>query len=284
MTAPGPGSAELSWTLIHRAPGPALRPHVRRLTAFQEWSGQAVLRTELPSAAIPMILVFGPGFTLHDSAEPDAPRRPLARSFVAGLHERPAHVGSLGRSLCLQVDFTPLGARRVLGLPLGEILGGVFDLKALLGAAIDRLEARLAEARGWDARFAAVEAMLLDRIGRAATPHPLLPAAWARLAAGPPWRRGLAEALGCSRQHLVTLFRREFGLPPRTLARLVRFERAMTALERRDVTSLADLAAACGYADQAHLSREARRFAGESPRALLARLRPDGSLVVAEAD
>lgn len=283
MTARRTAPAELPWTLIHRAPSPTLRPHVRRLTAFQEWSGQAVLRKELPSATIPMILVFGPGFTLHDSAEPDAPWRPLARSFVAGLHERPAHVGSRGHSLCLQVDFTPLGARRVLGLPLGEILGKVFDLNALLGAAIDRLEARLAEAQGWDARFAAVEAMLLDRIGRAGTPHPLLPAAWARLVTGPP-RRGLAEALGCSRQHLVTLFRREVGLPPRTLARLVRFERAMTALERREVTSLAELAAACGYADQAHLSREVRRFAGESPRALLSRLLPDGSLVVAEAD
>jgi AraC-like DNA-binding protein len=282
MTALGTAPAEMPWTLIHRAPSHALRPHVRRLTAFQEWSGQAVLRKELPSAAIPMILVFGPGFTLHDSAEPSAPWRPLVRSFVAGLHERPAHVGSHGRSLCLQVDFTPLGARRVLGLPLGEILGGVVDLSALLGAAVDRLEARLAEARDWDARFAAVEAMLLDRIGRAGAPHPLLPAAWARLAGGPP-QRGLAEALGCSRQHLVTLFRREFGLPPRTLARLVRFERAMTALERREVTSLADLAAACGYADQAHLSREVRRFAGESPRALLSRLLPDGSLVVVEA-
>ncbi|WP_439578253.1 helix-turn-helix domain-containing protein, partial [Elioraea sp.] len=95
--------------------------------------------------------------------------------------------------------------------------------------------------------------------------------------------RGLAEALGCSRQHLVTLCRHEFGLPPRTLGRLIRFERAMARLERGEVTSLADLAAASGYADQAHLSREVRRFAGDSPRALLSRLLPDGSLILAEA-
>jgi AraC-like DNA-binding protein len=281
MTAHRTALTALPWTLIHRAPCPALRPHVRRLTAFHEWSGQAVLRKELPSATIPMILVFGPGFTLHDSGEPHAPWRPLVRSFVAGLHERPALVGSLGHSLCLQVDFTPLGARRFLGLPLGEILGEVFDLNALLGAEIDRLEARLAEAPDWDARFAVVEAALLARIERAPAPHALLAAAWERLVR-PERRGGLAAALGCSRQHLVTLCRREIGLPPRTLARLVRFEHAITALERREVSSLADLAAACGYADQAHLSRDVRRFTGESPRALSSRLRPDGSLILAE--
>lgn len=283
MTQHGAALAEPPWTLIHRAPDPALRAHVRRLTAYQEWSGRAVLRKELPSTTIPMILVFGPGFTLHDSAEPGGPWRPLAQSFVAGLHVRPAHVGSHGRSLCLQVDFTPLGARRFLGLPLGEILGGVFDLEALLGAEIGRLESRLAEAPDWEARFGVVEAALRSRIQRAAAPHPLLPAAWARLGDAAE-RRGLAAALGCSRQHLVTLFRRELGLPPRTLARLVRFERAVAALERRSVPRLADLAAACGYADQAHFSRDVRRFAGESPRALASRLRPDGSLIVAEAD
>jgi hypothetical protein len=117
MTARRTAATELPWTLIHRAPSPMLRPHVRRLTAFQEWSGQAVLRKELPSATIPTILVFGPGFTLHDSGEPHAAWRPLARSFVAGLHERPALVGSLGTSLCLRADVTPIGTRRFLGLP-----------------------------------------------------------------------------------------------------------------------------------------------------------------------
>ncbi|WP_245721656.1 helix-turn-helix domain-containing protein [Nocardia crassostreae] len=64
--------------------------------------------------------------------------------------------------------------------------------------------------------------------------------------------------LGPSRLHRLSLT--AFGYGPKTLARILRMQRAL-ALARAG-TPLADTAARTGYADQAHLSREIRDFAG----------------------
>jgi AraC-like DNA-binding protein len=51
-----------------------------------------------------------------------------------------------------------------------------------------------------------------------------------------------------------------FGYGPKTLARMLRLQRALAAA--RSGVPLADTAMRTGFADQAHLSREVRALAG----------------------
>ncbi|TIS82827.1 MAG: helix-turn-helix transcriptional regulator, partial [Mesorhizobium sp.] len=53
-------------------------------------------------------------------------------------------------------------------------------------------------------------------------------------------------------------------------SRIVRFNRALR-LSSEPTADWADVAADCGYADQAHLVREFRELAGETPTALSVR-------------
>jgi AraC-like DNA-binding protein len=75
----------------------------------------------------------------------------------------------------------------------------------------------------------------------------------------------LSRELGYSPKHLISLFRDQVGIPPKLLARLVRFERVMGRLRPSTATKdvcLADLAAIHGYSDQAHLARDVKHFTG----------------------
>lgn len=271
------------WTLFRRRPPVPLRPYVREIQGYVEAGGIPVHRKELPSGVVPLILIFDAGFTLHDPDQP-AQGRPLRRSFVAGLHEGPALVGSAGSALCMQVDLTPIGARRFLRLDMHELAGQVVELGAILGGLAEALDERLAAVRDWPQRFALLERVLAERILCAPDENPLLRAAWRALddSGGAIGIAALADRLGCSRKHLVTLFRQGVGLPPKRLARILRFARALARLHGHPPGSLADLAAWCGYADQAHFNRDFRAFAGESPTALLARILPDGTGIMGE--
>jgi len=136
------------WTLFRRQPRRALAPYVHEIQGYFEEGGETIVRREVPSGVVPLILVFGPGFTLWDRE--GATWRRLDRSFIAGLHQQYALVGSVGRALCMQVDFTPWGARRFLRTDMGELADKVVDLNELTGAFADRLEEWLAETNSWE--------------------------------------------------------------------------------------------------------------------------------------
>jgi len=77
----------------------------------------------------------------------------------------------------------------------------------------------------------------------------------------------MADRLGISARQLHRRCLPTFGYGPKHLARVTRFGRALGQICRG--APLAQVAAACGYADQAHLSREVRLLAGTTPTRLL---------------
>jgi AraC-like DNA-binding protein len=114
--------------------------------------------------------------------------------------------------------------------------------------------------------------VLLALLARAAPVRPDVARAWRRLVEthGTLGVEAVARELGCSRRHLAARFGEELGLSPKRLARVLRFRRAHALLGERPGTPLAGLAAECGYADQAHLTREFRALAGVTPGAFAA--------------
>jgi AraC-like DNA-binding protein len=89
--------------------------------------------------------------------------------------------------------------------------------------------------------------------------------AWARGRAG---MARLGADLHLGDRQLRRRVEERFGYGPAILRRVLRLQR-MLALAARHRGSLADLALAAGYADQAHMTRECRRLTGLSPVRLL---------------
>lgn len=80
--------------------------------------------------------------------------------------------------------------------------------------------------------------------------------------------RDIAALVGVHPVSLARRYRRHFGHSPAAAIRHARISRAIGALT--GAVPLADLAAATGYADQSHLTREVRAFYGLPPRRLTA--------------
>jgi AraC-like DNA-binding protein len=177
-----------------------------------------------------------------------------------------------------QAMLTPLGARLLVDFPLGEIGDVLTDPVDLFGALARETVGRLMESNSEEARLALLEAALSQRLANARRPPPpdlafaagRLQASGGRLSVA-----ALANEIGCSRKHLTVRFSREFGMTPKLLGRVLRFDRALCLARRGGALGLAELADACGYADQAHLTRDFREFVDAPPAAFMRRVLPD---------
>jgi AraC-like DNA-binding protein len=256
MGARSPAAPERArWPRLAAVPQPRLRSLVSRgYAGFTD--ATTPRRLVLPAtASVPLVIRLA-----------DSPYRPPA--FVMGGHDSALVMEGACAPSYLELQMAPLGAYRLLGLPVGELGGQIVDLVNVLGAAGRRLGEQLRETPSWRQRFALVDQFLLERLEGGPRPSPEVGWAWRRLVetggAVPIGR--LAVEVGWSHKHLIARFGQQVGLRPKIAARLVRFEGVWRRLDQqRGRLDWGLLAAEAGYADQAHLVREFRQFTGTTP-------------------
>jgi AraC-like DNA-binding protein len=260
------GSDDGSWELAEAAPAAPLAELVRGYVGFVETASATLRRREPPSGTAVLIVNFGVPLEV---GAPGRTSRSHADSFVARLSELPATTAFIGTSAGVQVDFTPLGLHLFCGLALDELPDPAVGLNDVLGDEGRRLTEMLEAAPGWDARFDLLDALIARRVAAARPATPSIEWAWRALevSAGAVEIGALRERLGCSPRHLITGFREQIGVSPKTAARILRFERAARRVRLRPGHSLAWIAASAGYHDQPHMTREFRSLAGVTPAA-----------------
>jgi AraC-like DNA-binding protein len=161
------------------------------------------------------------------------------------------------------VRFRVGAAGAALGLPASALLDEIVPIEEIWGATGRRLEDRVALAeRPLDALVAGVHA----RISGAW--DDLVREAVFRLRRGEDSVERLARSTAVSERQLRRRFERGVGYGPRTLRRVLRFQRFLGLAQAGG--PLARMAADAGYADQAHLVRDCRRLAGTTPTELVA--------------
>jgi AraC-like DNA-binding protein len=205
-------------------------------------SGGGVERL-LPDGTCEIVLNRGDPFRHEGRVQP--------RAMVVGQLARFMEIEPQGAVDLVGIRFRPGGLFPFLRAPMHELTGTWADLRdvdrglRLEDGIEEALLARLRPANG--AVAAAVIAIERgeQRIGQVA-----------------------AEARVHARR-LERMFLREVGLPPKMLARIARFQGVL-----RGSGDWAAVAQRCGYYDQAHLIRDFREFAGESPTAYFARRHP----------
>ena len=260
-------------------PHPELATHVRRYNGYFESSSRPVRRRELPSGEVALIISLGPHYQLIDPLSGGS--LGTLRTFVAGLDDTYSVVDSGIPGLAIQVDFTPIGARQVLRLPMHLVSKRTVELSDLFGSDANRLVEQLFEAPDWHSRFVMLDSFLLSKIRRAGKLASEVDWAWRQLefSHGAVPIQGITEHLGWTRKRLIKAFRNEVGIPPKILARILRFRWALAQLSSGKVINVSQLAAECGYSDQSHMIRDFKAFSGWTPVELIGFYSPNTGLI-----
>ena len=289
------------WRAAQRLAESRLRDYVLGYFASEGFLPGPLQERHLPFGEVAIVLNRA---APHRVIDPSDPRRSTEHrnAWIVALQHRHHIREACGARDFMVIRLTPIGAHMLLGMPMDLLTDRMLALEDVDSRLSRLLTSRAEAAHDWAARFDDVEDLLAARLASAPSPSPGLIRSW-RVLQESPNRVDLArlpDELGCSRRHLIVQFHKYFGMPPKMIARVSRFQLAVAAVHRlgRDPSAYAegrpyldcqagdgvrtatrtpmrwaDLALACGYYDQSHFINEFRFFSGLSPLEFLQRTR-----------
>ncbi|TAA07640.1 AraC family transcriptional regulator [Pseudoxanthomonas winnipegensis] len=258
---------------LQRLPVPALRGLVASVWAHEP----AAPRTDAPATMRECVLptgathlavrIGGAPLRVFDHAS-DRCGHLLGHAVVGGVRTA-YHVRDVAQpAISVGAMLRPGATAALFGAPESALAGHHTSLELLLPAGeVDALLALLHACGDGSARLAAFEGWLIRRAGgQRPILHPALAVVLRR-----PWCADLrvedmVRASGLSHRHCIAVFRQATGLAPSQWLRLQRFSHAID-LACGQASSWAEIAASCGFADQAHLANTFRDVAGLTPSA-----------------
>lgn len=259
--------------MIVRAPRPELRPYLGRMWALDAGPVPGPDRERvLPTGGMHLALRIAEApFRLYDGPH-DSRGRAVGRLVVGGPRTRAYIKDTSTAAASVGAELLPGAFEALFGIPAIEVAGRHLSLPEDVDGGMSELLERCHEPSSPMDRLDLFETALALRRPRPPALHPAVALALERLRGGA--RVGdVVRETGYSHRRFVDLFRHAVGMGPKIFCRLRRFGRAFDELSSCP-GSIAALAFASGYSDQAHLNRDFREFAGITPGEYR-RLRPD---------
>lgn len=255
-------------------PSPPLDRYVRcywTLSAPADDSAPA--QRVLPDGCVEVVINLGAPFERHD-ADGRTERQP--RTLLVGPTTRHMSIAATGEIRLVGVRFEPGGALPFLATTPAEIRDVAPSLEDV-ALPLDRSFADQLSLAPFGDEGPIIDRMLSGRLSRArrAGDDRVLSCVHAALTAREPMRvDSLVDLTGLGARQLERRFRETVGFGPKTLCRLVRFQRVVRAVGGEANAHWARLAAGSGYADQSHMAREFREFAGTTLSNYIRELHP----------
>ena len=250
-------------------PPPPPLAHIVKTAWFARGSRAEFDRAEpiVPDGCIELVFNLGDPFEHVDET---GARRRQPRDLLVGPSLRPTIAVPTGDVDLLGLRFRPGRTSAFLRTPMSALTDQLIAISSVLSGA-DRVLDELRE-RPREQRLAHLSAAFAGR-ARAADSRPSPAAVRLSLDAidrhrGTVSIETLSGLTGVSRRHLERQFRDEVGLGAKHIARIARVHHALELITTHASFSGADIAAHCGYSDQAHLVRECRELTGATPSRL----------------
>jgi AraC-like DNA-binding protein len=195
------------------------------------------------------------------------PQQSFRRSWLSGPHSEFIVIDTAPNASMIGAHFRPGGANAFFGLPLAELQNAVVDLEVFWNGAAATLRDQLLDAASPIDKFRIFEDALLTRWRGIPVTHRAVRYALAQLMREPQNATigTVINEVGLSPRRFIQVFSEQVGMTPKLFCRVRRFQRSLYQIQHRRDVLWADLAAECGYYDQAHFISDFKEFCGITP-------------------
>ena len=197
-------------------------------------------------------------------------------AWVSGVRTRPITIPSGTGSRMLVIAFKKGKAFPFYPFPINELTDRVIEADLVFGRQFHHLREQLLAADSIPRMFVLIELFLCQQAGDGLEEDLTtrrIDYAMSSMIHQPSLRSlsHLSDKIGYSQKHFINLFRQQVGVPPKQYLRIMRFQKAICAIEENAVIQWNRVALESGYFDQAHFIHDFKRLSGFTPNEYLKR-------------
>jgi AraC-like DNA-binding protein len=250
----------------------ALQPYVECFLILKSTSQQPeASKNKVLTYGYPEVgFVYGDGFSISVK---EGEEEWMPKCFLAGQFSQPYFLCNKGRSGMISIKFKPAGLYELLKIPMKEFTNRIVDFASVAGAEAISLAHQVVEVPSNFQRVKLIENYLLNKLhdnhaclGKMQQIVDLIIDKFGNITV-----KELACNLNISDRQLERRFLEVVGVSPKLFTRMIRMNYVFKLLKTDPDLKWQDIIYLCGYYDQAHFIRDFKCFAGESPKAFMAR-------------
>lgn len=191
--------------------------------------------------------------------------------WASGVRSEPISIHSGKESAMLVINFKKGLAYPFFSLPMNEIADSVVDADLLWGNSFAVLRERLLETKDITHRFLLTEDFLLKNLQTNLSINPCVEYAVNEIIQNPDQINlgTLNKKIGYSQKHFISMFKKKVGITPKAYLKIMRFQKAISEIERLKEIDWTQLSQNCGFYDQAHFINDFRLLSGFTPEQYL---------------
>ena len=240
------------------------------------WTLEVPTQTEpqkqriVPDGCIEMAFILGDDIKRYTS-ENEFILQP--RAMVLGQTIEPLYVEPTGFVKTFAVRFYPYGFANFVSEPISNLANKETPINQLFGIeTVDDLEQKIIKAENTEQRISIIEKFLLNRLNDEKTIDKIVKStidSFLSTKGSASINSILRDDLSKRRQ-LERNFKKQIGVSPKQLGRVIRLQTALKMLLDPKSENLTDIAYKSEYFDQAHFIKDFKEFTGINPKGFLA--------------
>lgn len=189
------------------------------------------------------------------------------RVWASGLRTEPITIPAGNKSEMMVISFKKGMAAPFFSFPLNEIVNSVVDADLVWGTDFALLREQLLATEEIDVRFRIVEDFLIREFRSQFAINPCVAYAIGEMTERPD-AISIAKMnakIGYSQKHFTEMFRRQVGVTPKSYLKIMRFQKAVRAIDIAENIDWGQVSLECGFYDQSHFINDFKHFAGFTP-------------------
>ena len=196
-----------------------------------------------------------------------APMGTFTNVWVSGMHKNYLSISAHQDSEMLVVQFKTNGAYPYFPIPIHQLNNKVVDGQDVFGTSILDLRNAILQKEEVPDKFKLIETWLDDRFKKENIPSTKLLDVLSQLQSKPfEESNSIISSFPNSQKHLIHQFKTFFGLTPKVLHRIFRFNQILRQIQNKDYLEWSGIAYEFGYSDQSHFIKEFKEFSGFNPQ------------------